>query len=45
MVPNCATNRGTRHSMVTCHMANDGADSGALDAAMRASDYRQHGYR
>jgi hypothetical protein len=42
MVPSCATNRGTRHPMVTCHMANDGADGGALDATMRTSDDRKH---
>jgi hypothetical protein len=45
MVTDRATNRGTGHPMVTCHMANDGADGGALDATMRASDNRKHGCR
>ena len=42
MVANSATNRGARHTMVTRHMANDAADSGALDATVRACDERKH---
>jgi hypothetical protein len=41
MVPHCATNRGTRHSMMTRHMAGDGTDDGALDATMRTCDGRK----
>jgi hypothetical protein len=41
MVPNCATNRGTRYPMVTCHMAHNAADGGAFDAAMSTCDDRE----
>jgi len=45
MVTDRTTNRSTRHRMVTCHVANDGADGGALDATMRTGDDRKHGCR
>jgi hypothetical protein len=43
MVPNCATDRSTRHRMVTCHMANDAADGGALQATVCTGDDRKRG--
>jgi hypothetical protein len=43
MVPNHATDRGTRRRMVTCHMANYAADGGALQATVRAGDDRKRG--
>jgi Cytochrome P450 len=42
MVPNDATDRGTRRGVMTCHMANDAPDGGALDAPMRTSDGGKH---
>jgi hypothetical protein len=41
MVPDDATNRGTRHRMMTCQMADYAADGGAFDAAMRVRDDRK----
>ncbi len=41
MVPNYATNRGTRHCMVTRHMTNNAADGSAFDATVRSCDHRK----
>jgi hypothetical protein len=43
MVPNYATNRGTRHRVVTRHVANHAANDSALYATMRTRDDRKCG--
>jgi hypothetical protein len=45
MDANGATYRSARHAVVTCHMSNDTAHRGALEAAMPACDDRQHSQR